>query len=198
MSGAVRSGPMDTAMPARGKRDFHRAHSITAVPAAPRPVSSWDWPALLAYCHAVARRCTDSPFDAEDAAQEAAARAWRYRAQCRKQPDPRGWLAAIVRREVARLGAERSRAAESPVAEMPDVGESCPLIAEAAERLWVRAALAELPARERRVISLRYEDDLTQPGIAQRLGVPEGTVKIRLHRARASLRERLAEDRQVA
>jgi RNA polymerase sigma-70 factor (ECF subfamily) len=35
---------------------------------------------------------------------------------------------------------------------------------------------------------MRYAEDLTQGAIARRLGIPEGTVKVRLHRARAKLR----------
>jgi RNA polymerase sigma-70 factor (ECF subfamily) len=40
---------------------------------------------------------------------------------------------------------------------------------------------------------LRYVEDLTQGQVAARLGVPEGTVKVRLHRARARLRGVAAE-----
>ena len=35
---------------------------------------------------------------------------------------------------------------------------------------------------------MRYQEDLTQGAIALRLGIPEGTVKVRLHRVRAKLR----------
>jgi RNA polymerase sigma-70 factor (ECF subfamily) len=35
---------------------------------------------------------------------------------------------------------------------------------------------------------MKYEEDLTQATIARRLGIPEGTVKVRLHRARNKLR----------
>ena len=39
---------------------------------------------------------------------------------------------------------------------------------------------------------MRYEEDLTQPAIAARLGIPEGTVKVQLHRARVKLRRAYA------
>jgi RNA polymerase sigma-70 factor (ECF subfamily) len=45
-----------------------------------------------------------------------------------------------------------------------------------------------LSERERVLLALRYEEDLTQPAIAARLGIPEGTVKVQLHRARVKLR----------
>ncbi len=52
----------------------------------------------------------------------------------------------------------------------------------------LRQALADLSERERRLLEMRYEEDLTQKMIALRLGIPEGTVKVRLHRARDKLR----------
>jgi RNA polymerase sigma factor (sigma-70 family) len=52
----------------------------------------------------------------------------------------------------------------------------------------LQAALADLSDRDRELLELRYEEDLTQKMIARRLGIPEGTVKVRLHRARDKLR----------
>jgi len=45
-----------------------------------------------------------------------------------------------------------------------------------------------LSDRDRRLLRMKYEEDLTQAAIAHRLGIPEGTVKVRLHRARNKLR----------
>jgi RNA polymerase sigma-70 factor (ECF subfamily) len=52
----------------------------------------------------------------------------------------------------------------------------------------LHAALALLGERDRRLLEMKYEEDLTQGMIARRLGIPEGTVKVRLHRARNKLR----------
>jgi RNA polymerase sigma-70 factor, ECF subfamily len=49
-------------------------------------------------------------------------------------------------------------------------------------------AMERLSERDRRLLEMRYEEDLTQGAIARRLGIPEGTVKVRLHRARAKLK----------
>lgn len=53
--------------------------------------------------------------------------------------------------------------------------------------LDVRAALADLPPRERACTVLRYYDDLTVPQIAAQLGLAEGTVKRYLADASARL-----------
>ena len=55
-------------------------------------------------------------------------------------------------------------------------------------RADLQEALKGLSERERMLLAMRYEEDLTQPAIAARLGIPEGTVKVQLHRARDKLR----------
>jgi RNA polymerase sigma-70 factor (ECF subfamily) len=57
----------------------------------------------------------------------------------------------------------------------------------------VRQAMAGLDHEERRLLYARYWGDLAQDEIARRFGVPEGTVKVRLHRLRHRLRQALAE-----
>lgn len=122
--------------------------------------------------------------DAEDVAQEALIRAWRHH-NCLRDPDlflP--WLARITQREAA-----RERDARRPAEELPD---DLPTIDESLARVELRAdldrAVRVLDERERLLVRLRYEEDLTQPAIAARLGMPEGTVKVLLHRARRKLR----------
>jgi RNA polymerase sigma-70 factor (ECF subfamily) len=56
------------------------------------------------------------------------------------------------------------------------------------ERADLYAALEHLNDRDRELLTLRYNEDLTQSAIALRLGIPVGTVKVRLHRARDKLR----------
>jgi RNA polymerase sigma-70 factor, ECF subfamily len=63
------------------------------------------------------------------------------------------------------------------------------------ERNWsgvvVRTALSDLAGHEREVVTLAYQEGLTQHEIAERLGLPLGTVKSRTRRALAHLRETL-------
>ncbi|GGX50737.1 RNA polymerase sigma factor [Streptomyces minutiscleroticus] len=63
--------------------------------------------------------------------------------------------------------------------------------------LAVAHGLDELPAAQRQVLVLRFYADLTVRAIAAELGVPEGTVKSRLHTAVRALRTRLHEDEVV-
>ena len=56
------------------------------------------------------------------------------------------------------------------------------------ERADLRAALDHLNDRDRKLLEMRYQEDLTQAEIAAKLGIPEGTAKVRLHRARDRLR----------
>jgi RNA polymerase sigma-70 factor (ECF subfamily) len=148
-----------------------------------------DWSAALAWCRTVTQRFSACPHLAEDAAQEAIVRAWRASARGRDDVrDPRGWLATIARREVIRLSArERSR----DLLQLEDCTESKATddaFDGVDERAQLASAVAQLSARDRELLRLRYVEDLTQRGVAERLAVPEGTVKVQLHRARAHLR----------
>jgi len=63
--------------------------------------------------------------------------------------------------------------------------------------LAVAQGLDELPDTQRQVLVLRFFADLPVRGIADELGIPEGTVKSRLHSAVRALRDRLHEDEVV-
>jgi len=57
-----------------------------------------------------------------------------------------------------------------------------------------RAALAQLSARDREILTLRHHRELSYREIADSLGIPQGTVMSRLFHARRRLRERLGSD----
>lgn len=63
--------------------------------------------------------------------------------------------------------------------------------AENEERALIRKAIGELPAHYAGPVVLYYLEGLGVKEIAARLDIPEGTVKIRLHRARDALRQKL-------
>jgi RNA polymerase sigma-70 factor (ECF subfamily) len=142
-------------------------------------------------CLSEARRWATSPADAEDIAQEALMRAWRRRAACRAIGDPEPWLRRIVRNEALRArerqGMQRQKVERAggevrSVEQPPDL----PL------RVDVRTALRGLTTEDRVLLALRYQGDLTQEHVAKLMGLPEGTVKVRLHRLRARLSTQLS------
>jgi RNA polymerase sigma-70 factor (ECF subfamily) len=155
--------------------------------------ASVDWDAVRRRCLSEARRHVGD--GAEDVVQEALLRAWRHWDACASPESPLPWLLAITRREAFRWharagGRAPARAGDEELEAVP--GASGWAGDEASvERLSVQSAVADLEAEERRLIRLRYGEDLTQEQIAKRLALPEGTVKVRLHRIRARLRRRL-------
>jgi RNA polymerase sigma-70 factor (ECF subfamily) len=148
---------------------------------------AWDWHEVRRRCLLLASRVAE-PSDAEDVAQEAALKAWRHRAQCRTPERPGAWLAQITQREAIRVF--KRRRGETPTEEVPE-RESGEALDEMAERLTVRAAIAALDDVDRALMELRYGADLTNGQIAVLMRLPEGTVKVRLHRARARMRAAL-------
>jgi RNA polymerase sigma-70 factor (ECF subfamily) len=120
-------------------------------------------------------------------------RAWRQRASCHNPAAPGPWVAQIARNEALRLWQreQRMRAKAEDAEEEHVQGE--PLEDQLIRRVSVRQALETLSAEERELVNLRYESDLANPAIAQVLGLPEGTVKVRLHRIRKRLETLIAE-----
>lgn len=146
----------------------------------------WEWGEAHRVCLRLAYRYARSPSEAEDIAQDALLRAWRRRSTLRDSERRRQWLATIVRNEAFR---QHARLRPDPVATLElEHGADDDRVLATVERADLHAALDRLNERERMLLRLRYEEDLTQAAIARRLGLPEGTVKVRLHRARAKLR----------
>jgi RNA polymerase sigma-70 factor (ECF subfamily) len=113
-------------------------------------------------------------------------RAWRRRSTLR-EPDRRNqWLATIVRNEAFRQHA-RIRPDPTALIETFEGAEDAQVVATV-ERADLHAALKRLSEKDRELLEMRYGEDLTQAAIAAKLGIPEGTVKVRLHRARDKLR----------
>jgi RNA polymerase sigma-70 factor, ECF subfamily len=134
----------------------------------------------------MAYRYASNPSEAEDIAQDALLRAWRRRSTLRDSGRRNQWLAAIVRNEAFRQHA-RVRPDPTSSIEFSEGAEDEHVLA-AVELADLHAALDLLGERDRRLLEMKYEEDLTQKTIALRLGIPEGTVKVRLHRARNRLR----------
>jgi RNA polymerase sigma-70 factor, ECF subfamily len=135
--------------------------------------------------------------DAEEAVQEAMIRAWRAREDFRVPAARTAWLLQITRREAFRVAERRSRLRERerlhPEEQEPPPTPSSELDG-VESRVSFDQALGLLQPHDRDLVRLRYAEDLTQEQVAARLDLPEGTVKVRLHRARERLRKALEEN----
>ena len=128
----------------------------------------------------------------EDAALDVVQDTWLVVAKnLRSLKDPtrlRGWLYGIVTRRAADW-LRKSGKAEAQ--ELTDTASSASGRDTSNEVDAVRTALGRLPLEKRALLSMRYADDLDLEEIAEALNVPVGTVKSRLHHARADLRAEL-------
>ena len=154
------------------------------------PSDAWNWDEIHRTCIRFAFRYAKSQTEAEDIAQDALVRAWRKRDTLRDAGARTSWLATIVRNEALREFA-RKRPLPSDLIEAIH-GTDDDRVLATVERADLHAALERLNKRDRQLVRLRYDEDMTQEAIAHRLGIPLGTVKVRLHRVRAKLRRSLA------
>lgn len=144
--------------------------------------------------YAVALSVTGRHEDAEDASQEAFLVALQRLNECRNPDRFAGWLMTIVRnrsrnlvrREVLR-DTDDVPAGTSSKVPTPDRATEH---AELEERL--REALAELPEVQREVVLLHDLEGWKHREIAERIGIPAGTVRSHLHFARKSLRNHMS------
>jgi RNA polymerase sigma-70 factor, ECF subfamily len=142
------------------------------------------------FCFAHALRVVGCPDTAEEAAQEAIVRAWRHRESCRQPERPLGWLRRIAQNEAVRVACRR-----------PDellTGDPLPASngrtddsGALEDRLLFNGILGTLSRADQELALLRYYEDLTCAKLADHLGLSEATVKVRLHRLRKRLRQRL-------
>jgi RNA polymerase sigma-70 factor, ECF subfamily len=131
--------------------------------------------------------------DAQDIAQEAFARAWQHWGKVSGYEDPEAWVRTVAWRLMINRwrGLRRWLAARSRMGPLTEAtGGPSP------DRVAVIDALQRLPAAQRQVIALHYLLDMPVQEIAETTGVPSGTVKARLSRARTSLSRLLDEEDQ--
>ncbi|MGH7041673.1 MAG: sigma-70 family RNA polymerase sigma factor [Acetobacteraceae bacterium] len=141
--------------------------------------------------HAVALAITRQPALAADAVQEAFVQAWQ---QAGRFDPARGsaeaWLVSLARYRA--LDIIRARTREEPGYEPPEVADEAP---DALDRLLGDAAgaalhrcLGELEPERRRLVALAFVEGLSHGDLAQRLGMPLGTVKSSIRRSLIALR----------
>jgi RNA polymerase sigma-70 factor, ECF subfamily len=131
--------------------------------------------------------------EAEDATQDALARAWRRRSSLRRLDTAQAWFDRILVNACRdRLRRRRLRVSWADVDDGLPSPAADPFAALVARDAVLRAMIG-LPIDHRIVIVLRFWADLPVDAIADRLGIPAGTVKSRLHYAMRELRAALAD-----
>jgi RNA polymerase sigma-70 factor (ECF subfamily) len=128
-----------------------------------------------------------------DLAEEATAEAFtRLLANSRPVRDPRAWLYRtgfrIIVDELRRENKRRAMRSRAPTKMMPDDNQLSPQLTE---------ALRTLTPTQRLTVFLAYQADLPLAEVARRTGSSVPAVKVRLHRARKTLRIALEEAARV-
>ncbi|MDQ4072352.1 MAG: sigma-70 family RNA polymerase sigma factor [Actinomycetota bacterium] len=147
--------------------------------------------------YTLAYRLTGNAEDARDVAQETYLRAYRSIHRFRGDSRFSTWLYRITANCASTLIARRARTSHDELSLDEPVPDRRPEVDPEgmAESGFIRdrltAALAELPPRLRAVVVLRDIYDLPHEAIAAELGISQEAAKVRLHRARRKLRERL-------
>ena len=134
--------------------------------------------------------------DAEDACQEALLAAWSGWPRLRDPARFDAWFDRILVNTCIEHLRRQARRPQTTLPDEPDIADrdtlAGPLAMDAIGR-----ALGRLTPEHRTVVVLRFWADLSTDAIAERLGVPPGTVRSRLHYALGALRIELDSERTV-
>ncbi|HEX9970066.1 MAG TPA: sigma-70 family RNA polymerase sigma factor [Acidimicrobiales bacterium] len=148
--------------------------------------------------YTLAYRLTGNEEDAKDVVQDAYLRAYKSIRRFRGDAAFSTWLYRITANCASTHLGKRTKArheeldeeTSAVVDERPEIDPVQRSDAEY-ERRRLTEALEQLPPEMRAVVVLRDVYDLPHEAIAAELGISEGAAKVRLHRARRKLRERL-------
>ncbi len=136
---------------------------------------------------------------AEDVHQEIFLEVWRRGPTFDpRRASPGTWIMLIARSRVIdhlRKRVPEPRDPSDPVAAAVFDREDLSASPEVFVERWRMATLLDrLPEREAQVLRMRFRDELSQQEIAERVGIPLGTVKTRMMSALRRLREMIDED----
>ncbi len=154
--------------------------------------------ASYADVYALCRRLLTDPNDAADATQDVYVRVMRSVLGFRGQARFGTWLHRVTVNvcltALKRRGDQRARAQSAGLADvvvdLPDHAADPATLAEWADLATLTAlALTSLTDEARQIVVLRDVQGLSTKQAAQALGISEGAVKVRLHRAHVKLRE---------
>jgi len=146
---------------------------------------------------ALAYRLLGERGSAEDVVQEAFLNVWRQGATYdTRRGTVRTWLLTIVHhRAIDQMRSVRSKAGADTIIDdalpLPAKEDTWTEVVQSLEHERIRLAMATLPPEQRQVVDLAYYGGFTHTEIAQRVGIPLGTVKGRMRLALDKLRDLL-------
>ncbi len=135
----------------------------------------------------VARSVTGNRELADEVVQQTFTKAWQAAARFDPAKPIAPWLYAIARRTAIDVLRHERRPTTGGHAAETDPGVPGPSFDRTWEIHEVRTAIDDLPPEEREVVRLSHLIGLSHPEIAERLGIPIGTVKSRSARAHRRL-----------
>jgi RNA polymerase sigma-70 factor (ECF subfamily) len=145
---------------------------------------------------AIACRILRDPGLAEDAVQTALIRAWHDLRSLRDHDRFEPWLHRILTNECyAEARRRRRRSIDIRVMQVERVEDPGPLTVH--DRDQLERAFRRLTLEQRAVLVFHHYLDLSTAEVAERLGIPIGTAKSRLHHAIAAMRASLAADERT-
>lgn len=149
------------------------------------------------FVYNLALRALGSPPEAEDVAQETFVSAWLALPSFREQAQFQTWLYRIATnlcyKRLPSLQQELAALGEEKITDLPGEPDADPAarIEDSERRAFLHQQIDALPPRYKVLVALRYQRGLACEEIAAILGLPLGTVKTGLFRARARLRQAL-------
>lgn len=150
------------------------------------------------YVFTLALRFTKNREDAEEVSQDIFIKAYRALADFRGASKFSTWLYTIVNTTCITFLRKKKLEVHSldnekvfEVADNQDSGMRANLVEQKSRQAMVNHAIKMLSTDDAEVITLFYKSEQTLEEIAQILGIEANTVKVRLHRARTRLREKM-------
>jgi len=194
--------PVDTRptpLPQRGEPDD--AEVASRFRAGDEQALAWAYERWAGQVHGMAVRAFGSGPDAEDVTQQVFIAAWTGRARFRPDDSPLpAWLVGICRHKIADAWGRRDkqrREAEAALTEAqarPGGPVTAGVDTAATDRVLLLDELDHLGQPQRGIIELAFFEDLTHAQIAERTGLPLGTIKSHIRRTLERLRARLEVD----